>query len=116
MAAIYRDLAEDHPRMSQVTGDVCEALARGRHCLVLTQWTAHLERLTAALQAAGHDPVVLRGRDGSQGPDRCPGPAPATLASAANRSPRSQRPLTQLKDDDADERPGTPRNGAIASI
>lgn len=29
MAAIYRNLAEDNPRMSQVTEDVCEALARG---------------------------------------------------------------------------------------
>jgi superfamily II DNA or RNA helicase len=66
MAAIYRDLAEDNPRASQVTGDVCEALARGRHCLVLTQWTAHLERLTAALQDAGHDPVVLRGGMGAK--------------------------------------------------
>lgn len=66
MAAIYRDLAEDHPRTSQVTEDVCEALARGRHCLVLTQWTAHLERLTEALQDAGHDPVVLRGGMGAK--------------------------------------------------
>jgi superfamily II DNA or RNA helicase len=66
MAAIYRDLAGDHPRTSQVTEDVCEALARGRHCLVLTQWTAHLERLTEALQDAGHDPVVLRGGMGAK--------------------------------------------------
>ena len=66
MAAIYRDLAEYSPRTSQVTEDVCEAVARGRHCLVLTQWTAHLERLTAALQDAGHDPVVLRGGMGAK--------------------------------------------------
>src|ERR1017187_43528 len=66
MAAIYRDLAEDSPRTSQVTEDVCEAVARGRHCLGLTQWTAHLERLTAALQDAGHDPVVLRGGMGAK--------------------------------------------------
>ena len=66
MAAIYRDLAEDNPRTSQVIEDVCEALARGRHCLVLTQWTAHLERLTAALQHTGHDPVVLRGGMGAK--------------------------------------------------
>jgi hypothetical protein len=38
----------------------------GRHCLVLTQWTAHLERLTAALQETGHDPVVLRGGMGTK--------------------------------------------------
>jgi superfamily II DNA or RNA helicase len=66
IAAIYRDLAEDNARTSQIAEDVCEALARGRHCLVLTQWTAHLERLAAALRDAGHDPVVLRGGMGAK--------------------------------------------------
>ena len=33
---------------------------------MLTQWTAHLERLTATLQHAGHDPVVLRGGMGAK--------------------------------------------------
>lgn len=66
IAAIYRDLAADDTRTAQVAADVCEALTRGRHCLVLTQWTAHLERLTAALRDAGHDPVVLRGGMGTK--------------------------------------------------
>ena len=43
IAAIYRDLVADDARTGQVTADVAEALARGRHCLVLTQWTAHLQ-------------------------------------------------------------------------
>jgi superfamily II DNA or RNA helicase len=42
-------------------GTSAAALDRGRHCLVLTQWVAHLHALAAALQVIGHDPVVLRG-------------------------------------------------------
>jgi hypothetical protein len=61
MAAIYRDLTADDNRTRQITADVAVALDRGRHCLVLTQWVAHLHTLAAALQAIGHDPVVLRG-------------------------------------------------------
>jgi superfamily II DNA or RNA helicase len=61
MAAIYRDLTAADDRTRQITTDVAAALARGRHCLVLTQWIAHLEKLTDALRATGYDPVVLRG-------------------------------------------------------
>jgi hypothetical protein len=61
MAAIYRDLAADDDRTRQITADVAAALAQGRHCLVLTQWIAHLQKLAGALQSMGHDPVVLRG-------------------------------------------------------
>jgi superfamily II DNA or RNA helicase len=66
IAAIYRDLAADGTRTAQVAADVCEALTRGRHCLALTQWTIHLERLATALREAGHDPVVLRGGMGAK--------------------------------------------------
>ncbi|MGH3687363.1 MAG: DEAD/DEAH box helicase family protein [Pseudonocardiaceae bacterium] len=41
--------------------DVPAALQRGRHCLVLTQWTAHVERFAEELQQRGLDPIVLRG-------------------------------------------------------
>ena len=61
MAAIYRDLVADDGRLQQVVTDVLEARERGRHCLVRTQWTSHLERLTVALSVRGHVPVVLRG-------------------------------------------------------
>lgn len=61
MATIYRDLVADDERLAQVVADVHEALGQARNCLVLTQWTAHLDRLTGALQARGHDPVILKG-------------------------------------------------------
>jgi len=61
MAAIYRDLVADDDRLQQVVQDVLDAGGRGRHCLVLTQWTSHLERLTAELTERGRPPVVLRG-------------------------------------------------------
>jgi len=66
MAAIYRDLAADPIRTAQVVGDVAAALARGRHCLVLTQWLGHLDQLASALRDLGHDPVVLRGGLGAK--------------------------------------------------
>jgi superfamily II DNA or RNA helicase len=66
MAAIYRDLIADEERLRQIVSDVQEAQGRGRHCLVLTQWTSHLERLTAMLTDRGHDPVVLRGGMGAK--------------------------------------------------
>jgi superfamily II DNA or RNA helicase len=66
MAAIYRDLAADDQRTRQITADVADAVARGRHCLVLTQWVAHLHNLAEALQAMGYDPVVLRGGLGAK--------------------------------------------------
>jgi superfamily II DNA or RNA helicase len=66
IAAIYKDLATDNTRTSQVAADVTEALARGRHCLVLTQWTAHLDKIALALRDSGADPVVLRGGMGAK--------------------------------------------------
>jgi superfamily II DNA or RNA helicase len=65
IAAVYRDLAADEARNQQVLTDVLAALARGRNCLVLTQWTAHVAVLAELLRAAGHDPVVLRGGTGA---------------------------------------------------
>lgn len=61
IAAIYRDLVADQTRTAQVTADVVAAMGRGRHCLVLTQWTAHVEALADALRDHGFNPVVLRG-------------------------------------------------------
>ena len=65
IAAIYQDLVADQARNKQVVADVVAALARGRQCLVLTQWTAHVDTLTAALGDAGHEPVVLKGGMGA---------------------------------------------------
>ena len=66
MAAIYRDLVADDQRLHQIVDDVLDAHQRGRHCLVLTQWTAHLERLASELANRGHHPVVLRGGMGAK--------------------------------------------------
>jgi superfamily II DNA or RNA helicase len=44
-----------------VVDDVTTALNRGRHCLVLTQWTTHVERLTDQFHQRDLAPVVLRG-------------------------------------------------------
>ena len=66
MSAIYRDLVADDDRTRQVVGDVVAALDRGRHCLVLTQWTSHVERLAEDLRSEGRDPVVLRGGMGAK--------------------------------------------------
>ena len=56
IATVYRELAADESRNEQILGDVMDALERGRHCLVLTQWTGHLEHLAELLRERGHDP------------------------------------------------------------
>ena len=62
MAAIYRDLIADPARIEQVVSDVITALDRQRNCLVLTQWTAHVDRVADLLKEKGLDPIVLTGR------------------------------------------------------
>ena len=42
------------------------ALSQGRNCLVLNNWTSHLDKLADALRAIGHDPVILRGGMGAR--------------------------------------------------
>jgi len=66
ITVIYKDLIADEPRTSQVTADVTAGLSRGRNCLVLTNWTAHLAKLADALRTLGHDPVILRGGMGAR--------------------------------------------------
>jgi superfamily II DNA or RNA helicase len=61
MATIYRDLVADDARLTQVVDDLVVALKRGRHCLLLTQWTAHVERFADELRKRSLDPIVLRG-------------------------------------------------------
>jgi hypothetical protein len=63
---IYKDLIANEPRTRQVIADVATALAKGRNCLVLTNWTAHLDKLADALRALGYDPVILRGGMGAK--------------------------------------------------
>ena len=41
-------------------------MSQGRNCLVLTNWTGHLETIAGALRALGHDPVILKGGMGAK--------------------------------------------------
>jgi superfamily II DNA or RNA helicase len=66
ITAIYRHLAADGQRTGQVVADVIAALGKHRNCLVLTNWTSHLEQIAGLLRDAGHDPVVLRGGMGAK--------------------------------------------------
>jgi superfamily II DNA or RNA helicase len=66
ITVIYKDLIADEQRTGQVIADVVAALSQGRNCLILTNWTTHLEKLAGALRAMGHDPVVLRGGMGAK--------------------------------------------------
>ncbi len=66
ITAIYQDLITDEGRNRQIVADVTAALSQGRNCLVLTNWTAHLDKLAGALRATGHDPVILRGGMGAR--------------------------------------------------
>ena len=66
MAIIYKDLIASDQRTYQVIADVAAALGQGRNCLVLTNWTGHLQRIAGALRALGHDPVILKGGMGAK--------------------------------------------------
>jgi hypothetical protein len=66
MALIYKDLIASSERNQQVTADVATAMSQGRNCLILTNWTGHLEAIAGALRALGHDPVILKGGMGAK--------------------------------------------------
>jgi len=63
---IFKGLVEDEERTRQVCVDVADAVARGRNCLVLTQWTEHLVRIEELLRERGVAPHVLRGGIGKK--------------------------------------------------
>jgi superfamily II DNA or RNA helicase len=64
--AVFRALVEDEGRTRQICGDVAAAIEVGRNCLVLTQWTEHLEALSGELQRLGIDAIVMRGGMGKK--------------------------------------------------
>jgi superfamily II DNA or RNA helicase len=66
MAIIYKDLIASDERSGQVIADIAVALGQGRNCLVLTNWTVHLETIANALRALGHHPVTLKGGMGAK--------------------------------------------------
>jgi superfamily II DNA or RNA helicase len=63
---VFRALVEDNERSRQICDDIANAVGAGRNCLVLTQWTEHLERLSSELEQLGIGSVVMRGRMGKK--------------------------------------------------
>jgi superfamily II DNA or RNA helicase len=64
--AVFRALVEDQSRTRQICRDVAAAIEVGRNCLVLTQWTEHLEALSGELQRLGVEAIVMRGGMGKK--------------------------------------------------
>jgi len=63
---VFRAIVEDDNRTGQMCRDIGDALDRGRTCLVLTQWTEHIDRIVAGLRHAGLKPLVLQGGMGKK--------------------------------------------------
>ena len=63
---IFRAIVEDDERSRQICGDIAAAVADGRNCLVLTQWTEHVEKLSRELEDRGIGTVVMRGGMGKK--------------------------------------------------
>jgi superfamily II DNA or RNA helicase len=63
---IFRCLVRDDARNELIRTDVCEALAQGRRCLVLSHWKEHCELLAAGLRKSGKTPLVLSGTLGKK--------------------------------------------------
>ena len=64
--AVFRALVEDKERSRQICGDIAAAIEAGRNCLVLTQWTEHLETLSGELRRLGIEAIVMRGGMGKK--------------------------------------------------
>ncbi len=58
---VFRGIVEDGERTRQICGDILMAVDEGRNCLVLTQWTEHVESIAKALRDVGLEPLVLYG-------------------------------------------------------
>ena len=58
---IFRGIVEDNERTEQICADVLMAVHEGRKCLVLAQWTEHVEAIADGLRQVGLDPYVLYG-------------------------------------------------------
>lgn len=58
---IFRAIVDDASRTALVCDDVLAAVARGRRCLVLSEWKEHVRKLAERLRDGGKDPLVLDG-------------------------------------------------------
>ncbi len=63
---LFRALVDDEARTMAISNDVAVAAAKGRNCLVLTQWTEHLSSVVSTLGAKGVVPLVLQGGMGKK--------------------------------------------------
>lgn len=63
---IFRGLIEDGTRNALIEQDVLAALARGRRCLILSQWKEHCQSLARGLAEKGKTPFVLNGGMGKK--------------------------------------------------
>jgi superfamily II DNA or RNA helicase len=63
---VFRQIVKDDDRTEQICHDAAEAHARGRNCLVLTQWTEHLERIVSGLERRDIQCLVLQGGMGKK--------------------------------------------------
>lgn len=63
---IFRDLVDDQARTRAICDDIHNAVSSGRHCLVLTRWTDHLNAIVEILTAKNLEPLVLHGQMGTK--------------------------------------------------
>jgi len=59
-------LTSDSGRNALIAGDVADAVAEGRRCLVLSDRVEHVEALATLLQAEGLDAAALHGQQGKR--------------------------------------------------
>ena len=57
---------DDEARTTAICEDVAAAAAKGRNCLVLTQWTEHLSSVVSLLRERGVTLFVLQGGMGKK--------------------------------------------------
>ena len=63
---LFRALVDDEARTMAICDDVVAAAAKGRNCLILTQWTEHLSLFVSTLISRGITPLVLQGGMGKK--------------------------------------------------
>ncbi len=63
---IFRSMIEDETRNALIEQDVLAALARGRRCLILSQWKEHCQLLARGLAERGKTPFILNGGMGKK--------------------------------------------------
>jgi superfamily II DNA or RNA helicase len=63
---IFRSLVRDNARNQLIRADVCQSLAEGRRCLILSHWKEHCELLAAGFREFGKTPLVLSGTLGKK--------------------------------------------------